>query len=49
MAPTDTSTPAQTNLTSTARSKDTYILISAGPDRVYGTADDICSFGTVAP
>ena len=47
--PTDTSTPAQINATSTARSKDTYILISAGPDRVYGTADDICSFGTVAP
>ena len=27
------------------RSKDTYILISAGADRKYGTEDDICSFG----
>jgi len=47
--PTDTSTPAQINATSTARSANTFILISAGPDRVYGTADDICSFGAVAP
>lgn len=31
------------------RGKDTYILISAGPDRVYGTADDITSFGPVMP
>jgi hypothetical protein len=29
------------------RQKDGYILISAGPDRVYGTSDDICNFGTV--
>ena len=29
------------------RQKDTYILISAGPDRVYGTNDDITSFGSV--
>jgi hypothetical protein len=29
------------------REKDGYILISAGPDRVYGTSDDICNFGTV--
>jgi type II secretory pathway pseudopilin PulG len=28
------------------RQKDTYILISAGKDRTYGTLDDICSFGT---
>ena len=27
------------------RQKDGYILISAGPDRIYGTEDDICSFG----
>ncbi|HTL30217.1 MAG TPA: type II secretion system protein [Tepidisphaeraceae bacterium] len=33
----------------TARQKDQYILISAGPDRVYGTDDDICSFGAVKP
>jgi len=32
-----------------ARQKDAYILISAGPDRVYGTADDITNFGSVAP
>jgi type II secretory pathway pseudopilin PulG len=32
-----------------ARAKDTYILISAGIDRVYGTADDITSFGDVRP
>jgi prepilin-type N-terminal cleavage/methylation domain-containing protein len=31
------------------RGKDSYILISAGPDRVYGTADDITSFGAVMP
>ena len=31
------------------RAKDTYILISAGKDRVYGTEDDITSFGQVAP
>ncbi len=43
-APTDINRP---NATGTPRSKDTYILISAGPDRVYGTADDICSFGSV--
>ncbi len=30
-----------------ARQKDTYILISAGADRIYGTADDICSFGEI--
>lgn len=32
-----------------ARAKDSYILISAGPDRIYGTADDITSFGDVRP
>jgi type II secretory pathway pseudopilin PulG len=31
------------------RQKDGYILISAGPDRVYGTTDDITNFGSVAP
>ncbi len=29
------------------RQKDSYILISAGADRIYGTDDDICNFGTV--
>lgn len=33
----------------TARQKDGYVLISAGPDRIYGTRDDICSFGDVMP
>ncbi|HWB52642.1 MAG TPA: hypothetical protein VG722_00550 [Tepidisphaeraceae bacterium] len=32
-----------------ARAKDSYILISAGPDRIYGTSDDITSFGPVNP
>ena len=31
------------------RQKDGYILISPGPDRTYGTNDDICSFGDVNP
>jgi len=33
----------------TPRQKDSYILISAGADRVYGTSDDICNFGDVNP
>ena len=32
-----------------ARQKDGFILISAGSDRVYGTSDDITSFGAIAP
>src|SRR5262249_50443258 len=36
--------PAMPN---TARQKESYILISAGPDRVYGTRDDIVSFGSI--
>jgi prepilin-type N-terminal cleavage/methylation domain-containing protein len=35
------------NATGTPRAKDGYILISAGPDGLYGTYDDICSFGPV--
>ena len=31
------------------RAKDTFLLISAGPDRIYGTNDDITSFGQIAP
>ena len=31
------------------RAKDGYILISAGKDRVYGTEDDLTSFGSVVP
>jgi glucose-1-phosphate adenylyltransferase len=30
-----------------ARNKDSFILISAGPDRTYGTRDDIVNFGSV--
>ena len=32
-----------------ARQGDRYVLISAGPDRVYGTEDDVTSFGAVRP
>ena len=32
-----------------ARKQDAIILISAGRDRVYGTADDITNFGSVLP
>lgn len=35
------------SIQNTPRQQDQYILISAGPDRVYGTDDDICSFGSV--
>ena len=44
-------TPANgvTNETGTPRSKDSFILISAGPDRLFGTADDLCTFGSVVP
>ncbi len=37
------------NDTGQPRAVDAYILISAGPDGIYGTADDITSFGQVAP
>jgi prepilin-type N-terminal cleavage/methylation domain-containing protein len=36
--------PANKN---TPRSKDTFVLIAAGADRIYGTEDDITSFGDV--
>lgn len=32
-----------------ARKKDSFILISAGKDRVYGTEDDLTNFGSVLP
>ena len=51
--------PATNDLTNTnvqvrlrkvkARKQDALILISAGRDRVYGTADDITNFGSVLP
>jgi prepilin-type N-terminal cleavage/methylation domain-containing protein len=31
------------------RAKDGFILISAGPDRLFGTADDLTTFGSVIP
>ena len=34
-------------MANTPREKDRYILISAGSDRVYGTSDDITSFGDI--
>jgi hypothetical protein len=40
---------ATANDQGTPRQKDSYILISAGPDRTYGTKDDIANFGEVAP
>ena len=39
--------PASTDANPQPRAKDGFILISAGLDRVYGTADDITSFGPV--
>ncbi len=41
-------TPDPTKFAS-PKQKDGYILISAGIDRVYGTKDDVASFGTVEP
>jgi prepilin-type N-terminal cleavage/methylation domain-containing protein len=40
--------PTSTDINPQPREKDNFILISAGLDRVYGTADDITSFGAVA-
>jgi prepilin-type N-terminal cleavage/methylation domain-containing protein len=37
------------NSNGTPRSKDSFIIISAGPDRLFGTADDLCTFGSVIP
>lgn len=36
-----------TNGTGTPRSKDGFILISAGADSIYGTMDDVTSFGSL--
>ncbi len=43
-------TPTGTDLNNTGRPRavDQFILISAGPDGIYGTADDITSFGDVS-
>ena len=45
----DPGTAAQPILSQRARKNDSYILISAGKDRVYGTDDDITNFGSVSP
>lgn len=37
-----------TNIGGSARQKDGYILISAGPDRIYGTADDVIFPGSLS-
>jgi hypothetical protein len=47
--------PAKTTMTAAdyagkrTRKKDSYVLISAGRDRIYGTEDDIVNFGSVLP
>jgi len=38
-----------TNEQGSPRAKDSFIIISAGPDRLFGTADDLTSFGSVIP
>jgi prepilin-type N-terminal cleavage/methylation domain-containing protein len=40
---------ATVNYTGQPHAVDEFILISAGPDGIYGTYDDITSFGDVAP
>jgi len=45
--PTNMSSAQYENLTGTPRNKDTFILISAGRDRTYGTGDDVTNFGDV--
>jgi prepilin-type N-terminal cleavage/methylation domain-containing protein len=40
--------PADLNYGGRPRAVDQFILISAGPDGIYGTADDITSFGDVS-
>jgi prepilin-type N-terminal cleavage/methylation domain-containing protein len=48
ITPTNTSTDQYVNNTGRPRAVDQFILISAGPDGIYGTADDITSFGSVS-
>jgi prepilin-type N-terminal cleavage/methylation domain-containing protein len=50
IAPTNTTNgPDYINATGTPRGKDEFVIISAGRDRTYGTADDLTSFGDVEP
>ncbi len=46
--PTNVTSGDYINNTARPRSADQFILISAGPDGIYGTADDITSFGDVS-
>ena len=39
--------PGTQNIDGTPRSKDGFILISAGADRIFGTSDDLTTFGNV--
>ena len=49
ITPTDTSNPpASIDGTGRPRAVDQFILISAGKDGIYGTPDDITSFGSVS-
>jgi type II secretory pathway pseudopilin PulG len=48
ITPTNASSDQSINATGRPRAVDQYILISAGPDGVYGTSDDITSFGSVS-
>ncbi len=45
----DPSNPGPSNQTGNARQKDGFILISAGPDGVYGTEDDVIYPGSLLP
>jgi type II secretory pathway pseudopilin PulG len=47
--PSDISADANFNYTGRPHSVDQFILISAGADGIYGTPDDIVSFGDVSP
>jgi len=46
--PTVSSPDASVNQTGRPRAVDSFILISAGPDGIYGTSDDITSFGSAS-
>jgi type II secretory pathway pseudopilin PulG len=48
MTPTNLSSPDYINYSAKPRAVDQFILISAGPDGIYGTTDDITSFGDVS-
>lgn len=48
ITPTNTTNDPYVNYTGRPRAVDQFILISAGPDGIYGTADDITSFGSVS-